>query len=194
MKNIIKNIFLSLAFFIFFTASLFAEVSKEQSTMEKEIIRNKARAIQIISSQFFRASNFEKFSDELKNDKDIVMAAITKYGSVLEYLPKFQNNPNVVWRAIKSDPRAFKFASKDLKDNKDFFLTAVKYRAALRYTSDRLKDDNDVVLAAVKVWGEDIRHASDRVKKNKASLAAVNKDGFALLDLRLSLKMMLTLF
>ena len=66
-------------------------------------------------------------ADELKKDREIVLAAVKNDGLALEY------------------------AADELKKDRDFILAAVKINGlALEYASDELKKDRDIVLAAVK--------------------------------------------
>jgi hypothetical protein len=63
----------------------------------------------------------------LRKDKDVVMAAVSKFGLNLE------------------------FASDELKDDKDVVMAAVRnYGFSVYHASDRLKEDDDVILEAAK--------------------------------------------
>ena len=66
-------------------------------------------------------------SKELRNDKEVVIAA-TKYNVFsLEYASKeLRNNKEVIMAAIKDNPRSFEFASEELRNNKEVVMEAVK--------------------------------------------------------------------
>ena len=83
-------------------------------------------------------------SEELRNDKDIVMVAVTQNGEALEY------------------------ASEELRNDKDIVMAAMEQNwRALRYASDELRNDREVVLAAVAYNIRALQYASDTFKKDK---------------------------
>ena len=70
-------------------------------------------------------------SDTLKNDRDVVLAAVQHYGMVLHY------------------------ASANLRNDQDIVLAAVQQHGdALQYASDGLRNDQGVVLVAVQQHGK----------------------------------------
>lgn len=75
-------------------------------------------------------------SPELHEDKDVALAAVSKFGIVLQEFPKF-------------------------KDDKDIVMTAVqKNGMALMWASERLQDDMEVVHTAVSQNEKSIQYAS----------------------------------
>ena len=103
---------------------------------------------------------------DLKNNKEVVLAAVGQYGYALE------------------------FASAALKRDRNFVLAAVRQNGfALRYASAELQGDREVVLAAVEQNGFAFRHASAALKRDRGFvLEAVGQNGYALKCADASLK------
>ena len=92
---------------------------------------DKEDVIKVVSEYAFELVNA---SDELKADREIVLAAVQNdtYGMALQY------------------------ASKELKADREIVLTAVQkksYPSALVYASEDLRADREIVLAAVQTSG-----------------------------------------
>ena len=63
--------------------------------------------------QDYRALTYA--SDELKNDKEVLMAAVAQDGRALEYAsPELKRDKEVVMAAVAQDSRALKYASDEL--------------------------------------------------------------------------------
>jgi len=130
-------------------------------------------------------------SDELKNDRGVVLAAVSNYGRALECALEYasdelKNDREIVLKAVGNKGFALRYASDELKNDREVVLAAVgnkgyALRFALRYASDELKNDREIVLEAVGNKGYALRFASDELKKDReVVLAAVNNDGRAL--------------
>lgn len=113
-------------------------------------------------------------SDRLKNDIDIVKAAIFFNPYSLQYVAeKFKNNKELVSAAIESDPSVFMFASDRLKDDYEIAAKAIDLEAGmLQYASDRLKDHIDLVSLSTKSEPWMLAFASKRVQDILKSLDA----------------------
>ncbi|KAG2373346.1 hypothetical protein C9374_012212 [Naegleria lovaniensis] len=151
----------------------------------------------------------------LKNDLDIVLAAVRQNGEALRCIyvdPTccLRSNKDVILEAIKQNKKALqwvpmnlltdlsfmlkvvtlifpefeglKFASDDLKNDKDIALVAVKKDGnALNFVSAALKSDYDVVLAAVRQYEHALVYASNDLRNDKEIvLEAIRKYGSAL--------------
>jgi thioredoxin-related protein len=77
---------------------------------------------------------------------------------------------------------ALKFASDELKNNKEFFLVVVTQDGiALKYASDTLKNDRDVVFAAITQNYQALCFVSDELLNDiEVFLTAVTQNGYAL--------------
>lgn len=108
-------------------------------------------------------------SSELKDDKELVVAAVKQNGHALEYASaRLQNDKQVVALAIAQCGFALKYASSKLQDDKEIVIASVsQYGNTLEYASPRLQDDKEVVTAAVKHLGDALKYASKRFQDDK---------------------------
>ena len=90
-------------------------------------------------------------SAEIRDDKSIVLKAVSQDGDSLEYASdKLKNDREVVLVAVLNSGRTLKYASDELKNDKEVVLLAVYDDGrALKYASDQLKNDKEVVRVAV---------------------------------------------
>lgn len=111
-------------------------------------------------------------SPELKQDKDIAITAVSKFGWNLQEFPTFQADKDVVMTAALKNINALQFASKELLADKDFMFELIqKNPLALKYDINALYCDNvEVVKAAVKQNSEALQHASYRIMTNPSLL------------------------
>ena len=124
----------------------------------------------------------EYADEELKKDRDIVLAAVKQHGYALQYADLLRKDREIVMAAVKNFGRALRFADPELKKDSGIVLAAVKSNAqALAYASEELKKDRDIVMAAVKQHWEAIEYADPELKKDREIvLAAVKQNGEAL--------------
>ena len=122
-------------------------------------------------------SNYE----ELKADKEVVLAAVKQAGRALEYADKkLQADKEVVLAALKQDGRALQYADKKLKADKNFVLVAVKQNGdALEYADKKLKADKNFVLVALKQDGEALEYADKKLQADKDVVLVAVKKSYA---------------
>ena len=94
-------------------------------------------------------------SDQLRQDKDVVMAAISRRGQALRYASdELRASKDVVLAAVSRDGLALQYAMDDMKADKDVVLAAVANKPeALKYAMGGLKQDHDCWIAA-QLWKE----------------------------------------
>ena len=129
-------------------------------------------------------------SRQLRDDPDIVWAAVHQHGQLLKYAsPRLRNDIDIVWEAVTKHPLALGYASAELRANRDFMLAVLEHHdkwafnfgQAVEYASSDLRDDQDYVLAAVKKNAHALQWASARLRDNyEIVLAAVQNDDSAL--------------
>jgi hypothetical protein len=97
-------------------------------------------------------------SDELKNDKDIVMEAVKSGGNGLKYASeKLKNDINVVFAAIKNHPFSLEHASEEMKSNYEVLEYAIeninteitKIDNIMSYASRELQNNNELILKSL---------------------------------------------
>jgi hypothetical protein len=82
-----------------------------------------------------------------------------------------------VLAVVQIDGFALRFASEELKADREIVLAAVQnYGAALRYASDEVKADRDIVLDAVQNNRYALRHASEELKDDPFVKALASRD------------------
>ena len=117
-------------------------------------------------------------SEELKNDREFILAAVTQCGRALEYASEeLKNNREIVLAAVTQYGWALQHASEELKNNREFILAAVtQCGAALRYASEELKNNREIVLAAVTQddCGWALKYASEELKNNREIVLAAD--------------------
>ena len=84
--------------------------------------------------------------------------------------------------AVKADGMVLKYASEELKADREVVLTAARQNGeVLKHASEELRADREVVLAAVRQNGRALKHASPEVRADReVVLAAVEQDWEAL--------------
>lgn len=81
-------------------------------------------------------------------DKEIAMAAVQADGWQLENYPDFQDDADVVLRAVENTGAAVQFASDRLKSDKSIVLAAVKNDPyILDFVDEKFRDDDNVMDA-----------------------------------------------
>ena len=122
-------------------------------------------------------------TNNLKVDREVVLAAVSNDGRSLEYADDaLKADHAVVLAAVSNEGRALQYADDTLKADREVVLSAVsKNGSALEYADDTLKVDREVVLAAVSNDGRSLEYADDALKADHAVvLAAVSNEGWAL--------------
>jgi|LSQX01.1.fsa_nt_gb hypothetical protein len=110
-----------------------------------ELFKNDAlKNLERFEKGFKAADFFESLRAELRTDKDVALAAVSRYGLVL------------------------KDVGDDLQDDRDVVIAAVNtHGEALEYASDRFKADREIVLAAVSRSGHGLEWANEKFKLDK---------------------------
>jgi hypothetical protein len=117
--------------------------------------------------------------DTLKDDREVVLAAVSTAGGALENAAdRLKADREVVLAAVSNEPDALQYASDTLKADREVVLAAVSnYGDVLEYADDALKADREVVLVAVSNYGFALRYADDTLKADReVVLAAVSND------------------
>ncbi len=105
----------------------------------------------------------------LKDDPVTALTVMSKVGKMLKYASKnIRDNKDIVIAAVSEDGRALEFASNRLQDDDLVANIAVNNDGVgFKYISNRLKDNEELLFTAIKQYWHAIEHASDRIKKDK---------------------------
>merc|ERR1712227_646098 len=128
---------------------------------------------------------------DIKNNKEIVLAAVEQNGEVLKIFPRariININRDIVLAAVTQNGKAFYYVRmfsdsfERFKKDKEIVCTAVKtYGLALEYAGEQFKKDKDIVLAAVENNGLALKYAEQNLKNDKEIvLAAVTNNYLAI--------------
>ncbi len=124
-------------------------------------------------------------SNELKSDKDVVMAAVKQVGWTLHYATnELKNDRDVVMSAVIQDGHALRYSSQKLKNDEKVVMTAVKNNPdSFYWASDLLRNNSDFILRCIgevgaKLLGAkwDEESAVPRKWKNDFEFRAVKLD------------------
>ena len=87
-------------------------------------------------------------SSNMKNNIDIVMEAVKQWPSSLQFAsPHLQNNFQVVMEAVKGSPEVLGLASSEMQHNEDIVMAAVlKCETAFRYVPYKFREDSQFAL------------------------------------------------
>lgn len=87
-------------------------------------------------------------NDNLRNDRDVVTAAVTNTELALQYIGATLRNDQLVWRISSIRSVGLEFANEALKDNRDVVICAAtgsQNDAALQIASNELRNDAKIV-------------------------------------------------
>jgi hypothetical protein len=146
--------------------------------------KNKLFILHFLREKIWWKKVIEFASDDMKNDSEIIMAAVTQHYSALKYASnELKQNKQLVMFAIQQHGRALRYASEELRKDREVVMAAVqKNDVALEYASKNLRNDKDIVMVAVRQNGNSLRYASNEMKNDKnVVLMAVAQNCYGLL-------------
>ena len=149
----------------------------------KNIIHDKNFAMLFVAKakEYDAIGNY--ISDELKDDREVVLAAVKKYGFNLTYASEeLKKDREIVLEAVKNCGYALKYVIEEFKNDREIILEAVKsYGTILEIVPEEFKKDREIVLEAVKNNGGALQYASEELKNDRELvLEMVKQDRFAL--------------
>ncbi|MDP3189314.1 DUF4116 domain-containing protein [Limnobacter sp.] len=108
-------------------------------------------------------------SDEHLNDREVVLSAVRQFGLSLEFASnELRNDRELVLAAIEQDGLALESASTDLRAERDVLLAAVRQNGfALEFGNAEHINDREVVMAAVQNNGLSLEFASDALRNDR---------------------------
>jgi len=88
---------------------------------------------------------------DIRNNRDVVLAAVTQSGLALRYTDvEFRSDKDVALAAVRQSGLALQYASDDLRNDKSVVLEATRVTGrSLEFASAELKADIEVVLSAL---------------------------------------------
>ncbi|KAG2382282.1 hypothetical protein C9374_005484 [Naegleria lovaniensis] len=121
---------------------------------------------------------------DLRNDEDVVLAAVLIDPKNLEYASaRLQNNRDIVKAAVQSDVTSLKHASTELKNDKEILLIALDKLLenrngniiTLEFCPFSIRNDRDIALKAVQLTYNNMKFVSSELRKDKSFVMEVLK-------------------
>ena len=151
--------------------NLVASVSENLNYFElyPDIQENLEEVEKIVEINCF---TYEYANEEIRKNKKIAIIAVQGDNQMLQYAhTKLKNDFDVVMAAVTAEYGggwSLEFASKRLQDNDDIVMAAVSSEGpAIEFASERLQDNYDIVMTAVQQHGSALEFASERLQKNE---------------------------
>lgn len=101
-------------------------------------------------------------------DNTLTLRFLDKIPILIKYLDyTYKNNEEVFIKIIRKDNSLIKYASQELKGNREFIGKMIDvYPASIYYAKKELKDDYELALKAIKLDGDIIEYLSSRLRNN----------------------------
>lgn len=143
------------------------------------ILNDKKCAIKIL---FIGGYSLQYFNIILRDDIDVVLAAVKQCGYALEFASsRLRNTKEVVLAAVRTNGLALQYATYKMRNNKKIVLVAVSSDGmALRYATNKLQTNYDVALAAVSNEGMALKYVCSALRSDKKIVLVAMKNGNAL--------------
>lgn len=116
----------------------------------------------------------QTLNNELRNDREIVLAAINQYCYALRFASnQLKSDKDVVLSAINHNTLSLQYASEKLLNDKQFISSVIKKDGmALQYASKNLQDDKGLVLLALKNNGMFLQHVNKMLREDVEVISA----------------------
>jgi len=109
-------------------------------------------------------------SDRLQNDSNFILDLVRRNYKQLQIVKtQHKDDYNIILRAIEDSPRAYFFASDRIQNEPSIVYAAVEHCSmfsVFKYLSNKHKDDENIVLKSVERYGYLLEYASNRLKNN----------------------------
>jgi hypothetical protein len=120
-------------------------------------------------------------SNELLQDRDLVLLAVRQNGNALRYAENFHADKQVVMEACANTPAALVCVHKNLHADADIQALMLKHGYALRFAPSHLRRKSAFVVDQVRKQGLALEFAGIGCRNDKSIvLEAVSQDGYAL--------------
>lgn len=161
-------------------------MTREQHTAEKldEMIKNNRDLVKAAISSWSHAI---RSAEHFLADREMVLHAVQRDGYLIKYASaELRKDPSIVFTAMENAPGfAFAYADDSLRRDKEFVLQVMEVCGeALAYVDKALQADEEVVLAAVKQNAQALGHAADMLLQDPDfAKKAVQMNGLAIINL-----------
>eukprot|EP00929_Paragymnodinium_shiwhaense_P114649 TRINITY_DN83103_c0_g1_i1.p1 TRINITY_DN83103_c0_g1~~TRINITY_DN83103_c0_g1_i1.p1 ORF type:complete len:1422 (+),score=343.70 TRINITY_DN83103_c0_g1_i1:249-4514(+) len=128
--------------------------------------------------------HLKALSEDMRQDADVVKAAVRSHGLALAYAPEpMRRDRDVVGAAVRAHGLALACAAKELRADPHIVLKAVRsHGLALHHAEKELRSHREIVMAAVESHGLALQYASEELCGDRSLvLAAVKAHPVALI-------------
>ena len=160
---------------------LYGNIWREDLLNDHDLYRKIALKVvaQIPEDDFMEFSPDLEFFSDLNDDQEVVYTAVGSDPWALEHAGReLQADKTLVKKAVENIGRVLRFASMELRDDEEIVLAAVRNDGcALEYASGRLRASPQIVTAALDNTGKALMYADEHFKRHPDCLRiAVNHD------------------
>lgn len=120
--------------------------------------------------------------EELKQNRDVIIKAMSSSrnynimdGEILNYLPAFQNDEEIVFKLCQKLFHNLSYASSGLKQNRSFILKLIKSTYLSLSLIPEHVDDEEIVFEVCKKNSSEIQFASERLKQDRSFILRLIK-------------------
>lgn len=136
----------------------------------------------------------QEYWKSIRDDKSAVMFYISDRGCLLEHVSdRLKNDPDIVMAAVENNPMSLRFASDAMRNNLEIAKMAVSEpfhdiirddgvwkidgRYPIEFVPETFRDDREFMRTAISVYGDNFKFASERLKDDFSFVIfAVEKD------------------
>ena len=121
-------------------------------------------------------------TEELRGDREIVMAALSQDGWALEYATEvLRGNREIVMKAVTQKGLALQYATEALRGDREIVMAAVSQNGwALKYATEALRGDREIVMKAVTHKWVALQFATEELRGDNEIMEVALRDSDAL--------------
>ncbi|EFC38981.1 hypothetical protein NAEGRDRAFT_59370 [Naegleria gruberi] len=126
--------------------------------------------------------NLSLTSEELKNNREFMLKIMELKGQALCCIPHFNNDKEMVLKAVKNYGNALYYSCENLRNDKDVIIEAMNTDGgSFSYASEELKKDRHIVTEAIKRDGNNLGYACKALRNDLEIVSlAIRKNGNSL--------------
>ena len=154
--------------------------------LPEELLADKNFLIEAVAergNEAYTKNILARIPDRLKNDREFFLEIARVSGLIEHASEKLRNDKEIVLAAVGTLPKSFEYASKDLKANKEVVLGAVGRGSWIGQVSEELRGDKEVALAAGRRNPNAFEAISKELRGDKeVAREAVLRNGYVLMS------------
>ena len=150
-------------------------LGKLKEYVPMELSQDKKFATEVIKVNAFALVLFD---EQIQNDKDIVLLAVTGGCALCYVSEKMKDDEDVVRTALNNSGFHYRDASLRLRGKKEFLLLGLQYSPEyIEYAPEELKDDKEFILETLKTVRVNYKKLSIRLQEDRdIALAFIKKN------------------